>query len=353
MDLGDWRSRINDIDNQILHLLNQRAEAALQIGDLKRRQDAPSYAPEREAELLSRLIAASHGPLPAEAIVAVWREIVSACRALEAPLTVAYLAPRGTFTHQAARERFGDAAAYHPSRTIAEIFDDVERGRVELGVVPVENSTDGAVNITLDRLVHTELQICGELTLEVAQHLLSRAGDLAAVKRVLSHPQGLGQCRSWLAEHLPDVPQEETASTAGAVEVAATDPGVAAIAGELAGRLYGVPILRQRIEDNHQNTTRFLIIGRRTAGPSGRDKTSILFAMPNQPGALYRILEPFAHAGLNLTKIESRPAKRMPWDYVMFVDFEGHRETPVVAAALREIAGRTKHLKILGSYPAA
>jgi chorismate mutase / prephenate dehydratase len=353
MDLGDWRSRINDIDNQILHLLNQRAEAALQIGDLKRRQDAPSYAPEREAELLSRLTAAGRGPLPAEAIVAVWREIVSACRALEAPLTVAYLAPLGTFTHQVARERFGDAAVYHPSRTIAEIFDDVERGRVELGVVPVENSTDGAVNVTLDRLVHTELQICGELTLEIAQHLLSRAGDLSAVKRVLSHPQGLGQCRGWLAEHLPDVPQEETASTAGAVEVAATDAGVAAIAGELAGRLYGVPILRRRIEDNHQNTTRFLIIGRRTGGPSGRDKTSILFAMPNQPGALYRILEPFAQAGLNLTKIESRPAKRMPWDYVMFVDFEGHRETPAVAAALREVAGRTKHLKILGSYPAA
>jgi chorismate mutase / prephenate dehydratase len=352
MDLGDWRSRINDIDNQILQLLNQRAEAALQIGDLKRRQDAPSYAPEREAELLGRLTAGD-GPLPAEAIVAIWREIVSACRALEAPLTVAYLAPPGTFTHQVARERFGAAAAYYPSRTIAETFDDVERGRAQLGVVPVENTTDGAVNVTLDRLVHTELQICGELTLEVTQHLLSRATDLAHVKRVLSHPQGLGQCRGWLAEHLPEVPQEETASTAGAVEVAAADPSVAAIAGDLAGRLYGVPILRRRIEDNHQNTTRFLVIGHRPSGPSGRDKTSILFAMPNQPGALYRILEPFAQAGINLTKIESRPAKRMPWDYVMFVDFEGHRETPVVAAALREIAGRTKHLKILGSYPAA
>jgi chorismate mutase / prephenate dehydratase len=353
MDLGDWRSRINDIDNQILHLLNQRAEAALQIGDLKRRQDAPSYAPEREAELITRLTAATRGPLPAEAIAAIWREVVSACRALEAPLTVAYLAPQGTFTHQAARERFGDATAYHPSRTIAEIFDDVERDRAQFGVVPVENSTDGAVNVTLDRLVSTDVQICGELTLEVAQHLLSHAADLADVKRVLSHPQGLGQCRGWLAEHLPDVPQEETASTAGAAEVAAADPRVAAIASELAGQLYGVPVLRRRIEDNRQNTTRFLVIGRRAGRPSGRDKTSILFAMPNQPGALYRILEPFAQAGLNLTKIESRPAKRMPWDYVMFVDFEGHRETPAVAAALSEIAKRTLHLKILGSYPAA
>jgi chorismate mutase/prephenate dehydratase len=353
MDLGDWRSRINSIDNQILNLLNQRAEAALQIGDLKRRQDAPSYVPEREAEVLSRLVAAASGPLPPEAVTAVWREILSACRVLEGPLTVAYLAPQGTFTHQAARERFGAAADYRPSRTIAETFDDVECGRVHFGVVPVENSTDGAVNVTHDRLVNTDVQICGELTLEIAQHLLSRATDLADVKRVLSHPQGLGQCRAWLAEHLPEVPQEETASTAGAVELAAADPGIAAIASDLAGRLYGVPILRRRIEDNRHNATRFLVLGRRASKPSGRDKTSILFAMPNQPGALYRILEPFARAGLNLTKIESRPAKRMPWEFVMFVDFEGHRETPEVAAALSEAAERTVYLKVLGSYPAA
>jgi chorismate mutase/prephenate dehydratase len=353
MDLGDWRSRINEIDNQILHLLNQRAEAALRIGDLKRRQDAPSYVPEREAEILSRLAAASAGPLPGDAVRAVWREILSACRALEAPLTVAYLAPQATFTHQAARERFGASAQYHPSRTIAEIFDDVERGRAQFGVVPVENSTDGAVNVTLDRLVQTDLQISGELTLEIAQHLLSRASELTEVKRVLSHPQGLGQCRAWLAAHLPDVPHEETASTAGAAELAAGDPTVAAIASEMAASLYGVPILRRRIEDNHQNATRFLVIGRRATEPSGRDKTSIVFAMPNQPGALYRILEPFARAGINLTKIESRPAKRMPWDYVMFVDFEGHRATPAVAAALGDVAERTVYLKVLGSYPAA
>lgn len=353
MDLGDWRSRINDIDNQILNLLNQRAEAALRIGDLKRRQEAPSYVPEREAELLTRLTAAARGPLPAEAVAAVWREIVSACRVLEGPLTVAYLAPPATFTHQAALDRFGAAAHYHPSRTIAEIFDDVERGRAQFGVAPVENSTDGAVNVTLDRLVLTELQICGELTLEIAQQLLSRAADLSEVKRVMSHPQGLGQCRAWLAANMPDVPLEETASTAGAAELAAADPRVAAIASELAGQLYGVPVLRRRIEDNPHNATRFLVLGRRPSGPSGRDKTSILFAMPNQPGALYRILEPFARTGLNLTKIESRPAKRMPWEFVMFVDFEGHRDTPMVADALREAAERTVYLKILGSYPAA
>jgi chorismate mutase/prephenate dehydratase len=349
--LKDVRDQIDALDERLVGLLNERARCAQRIGHLK--GDGPAYRPERETQVLNRIRTLSGGPLPGEALGRIYTEIMSACRALEAPLTVAYLAPPATFTHQAARERFGAAATYHPSRTIAEIFEDVERGRAQFGVVPVENSTDGAVNVTLDRLVDTDLTISGELTLEIAQHLLSRAADLGDVKRVLSHPQGLGQCRAWLAAHLPDVPQEETASTAGAAEVAAADPTVAAIASELAGRLYGVPILRRRIEDNRQNTTRFLVIGRRPSGPSGRDKTSIVFAMPNQPGALYRILEPFAQAGLNLTKIESRPARRMPWEFVMFVDFEGHRDTPVVAAALREAAERTVYLKILGSYPAA
>ena len=353
MDLGDWRSRISELDNQILNLLNQRAEAALRIGDLKRRQDAPSYVPEREAAILRRLSADNRGPFPAEAVLAVWREILSACRALEGPVTVAYLAPPATFTHQAARERFGESVTYHPSRSIAEIFEDVERGRTQFGVVPVENSIEGAVNVTLDRLLESDLTICGEMTLPIAQCLLSRAGELREIKRVLSHPQGLAQCRGWLAANLPEVPVEETNSTAGAAELAAGDATLAAIASALAGELYGVPVLRERIEDNRQNTTRFLVIGRQSPGPSGRDKTSILFAMPNQPGALYRILEPFARIGINLTKIESRPTKRERWDFVMFVDFEGHRETPIVAGALSEIAERTRYLKILGSYPAA
>jgi chorismate mutase / prephenate dehydratase len=353
MDLGDWRSRISELDNQILNLLNQRAEAALRIGDLKRRQDAPSYVPEREAAILNRLVADNRGPLRAEAVAAIWREILSACRAMEGPVTVAYLAPPATFTHQAARERFGESATYHPSRSIAEIFEDVERGRAQFGVVPVENSIEGAVNVTLDRLLESDLSICGELALEISQCLLSRAGELREIKKVLSHPQGLAQCRGWLAANLPEVPVEETASTAGAAELAAGDPTLAAIASAMAGELYGVPLLRERIQDARQNTTRFLVIGRQRPGPSGRDKTSILFAMPNQPGALYRILEPFARIGINLTKIESRPTKRERWDFVMFVDFEGHRETPVVAGALSEIAERTRYLKILGSYPAA
>jgi chorismate mutase/prephenate dehydratase len=216
----------------------------------------------------------------------------------------------------------------------------------------VENSTEGAVNVTLDRLVESDVLICGEAYLEIGQYLLSRATALAEVKRVLSHPQGLAQCRGWLAQHLPDVPTEETSSTAAAVEMAAGDPSLAGIASSLAGELYGVPALAERIEDNRHNATRFLLIGRRPSGPSGQDKTSILFAMRNEPGALYRILEPFVKAGINLTKIESRPAKSRAWEYVIFVDFEGHQETPAVATALREIGERTLYLKILGSYPA-
>jgi chorismate mutase / prephenate dehydratase len=352
MNLDDWRSRINDLDNRILQLLNQRAEAALQIGDLKRRQDAPIYAPEREAEILRRLGETSTGPLAAPAINAIWREILSACRALESALTISFLGPEATFTHQAALRRFGASVSYRPAKTIVEVFDDVERGRANFGVVPVENNTEGAVNVTLDRLIDSDALICGELRLEITQNLLSRASGLDGVKRVLSHPQGLAQCRVWLAQHLPDTATEQVASTAGAAEMAAADATVAAIASDLAAELYRVPILRAGIEDNPHNSTRFLVIGHHASGPTGHDKTSILFAMRNEPGSLYRILEPLAGRGINLTKIESRPAKQRPWEYVIFVDLEGHSATPAVASVLREIEERTLFLKVLGSYPA-
>src|SRR5262245_5599205 len=353
MNLGDWRSRIDDLDNQILNLLNQRAEAARSIGDLKRRQDAPSYVPERESEILRRLTAVNRGPLPGAAVRAVWTEILSGCRALEGPLVVAYLGPRATFTHQAALQRFGSGADYRPVRTIVDVFEEVERGSAHYGVVPVENTTEGAVNVTLDRLAESSAMICGELALDIAQYLLSHAGELGEIKRVLSHPQGLAQCRVWLNQHLPDGPRGEVSSTAGAAEIAAGDRSAAAIASELAGRLYGVPVLRARIEDNRQNSTRFLVIGTQPAGPTGRDKTSILFAMRNEPGTLHGILEPLARLGINLTKIESRPAKRRPWEYVIFVDLEGHRDAAPVAQALEEIGERTLFLRVLGSYPAA
>jgi len=352
MNLDDWRSRINDLDNQILTLLNQRAEAALKIGDLKRRHDLPYFVPERVAEIIARLTAENPGPLRAETVRAVWREILSGCLALEHPLTVAYLGPPATFTHQAALQHFGATCRFTPARAIVDIFDIVEGGRAEYGVVPVENSTEGAVNVTLDRLIDSDVLICGERYLTISQHLLSHARELRDVKAVLSHPQGLAQCRRWLAQHMPDVPTQEFSSTAGAAEQAAGDPSLAAIASDLAGELYGVPVLRPRIEDNPHNATRFLVIGHAPAGATGRDKTSILFAMRNEPGALYRILEPLARAGINLSKIESRPAKRRSWEYVMFVDFEGHRTTSAVTAALADLEARTLFLRVLGSYPA-
>ena len=353
MSLDDWRSRINDLDSQLLNLLNQRAEAALRIGDLKRRKDLAYFVPEREAEIIDRLVRLSRGPLPVDAVRAIWREVLSASLALEQPLRVAFLGPSATFTHQAAIQRFGSSADLLPARTILDVFEDVERGRADYGVVPVENSTEGALNLTLDRLIDSDALICGELRLDVAQHLLSRAPDLAQIKAVCSHPQALAQCRAWLTEHLPDVAVEEVASTSAAAGLAAGDSSVAAIASELAARLYELPVLRARIEDSASNSTRFLVIGRRPMGVTGRDKTSILFSMRNEPGALFRVLEPFAAHALNLTKIESRPARRQPWEYVMFIDFEGHRDTPAVEALLAQIRDRTLFFKILGSYPAA
>lgn len=353
MDLDEWRSRINDIDDQILTLLNQRAEAALRIGELKRRKGSDCFVPEREAEILARLRALNPGPFPTEGVAAVWREILSASLALEAPLTVAYLGPRATFTHQAAVLHFGSSACFTPAQSNGEVFEEVERGRADFGVVPIENSTEGAVNVTLDRLIESDLLIDGELFLDISHHLVSRAGDLSAVKAVHSHPQALAQCRQWLGDHLPEVPAREVASTAAAVEYALEDPTVAAVASELASRLYGVPVLRARIEDNQHNSTRFLVVGRRAMAPTGKDKTSILFSMRNEPGSLYGILEPFANRGINLTKIESRPTKRRPWEYMIFVDFEGHRDTEQARAVLSEVRTRCTFLKVLGSYPAA
>ncbi len=353
MDLDDWRSRINNLDEEILNLLNQRGQVALQIGELKRQQDLPYFVPERESQILDRLVALNPGPLSAEAVRAIWREILSASLALEHPLPVAYLGPPGTNTHAAAARRFGSSAEFVPVKSIAEVFDEVERGRAAFGVVPVENSTEGAVSVTLDRLIDAEACITGEVALDITHYLVSRAADLGEIKLVCSHPQALAQCRQWLAANLPDVRTEETSSTSAATERARDDATVAAIASEMAALLYDVPILRARIEDNPANSTRFLVIGRQPTPPTGRDKTSILFSMKNEPGVLYSILQPFAARRLNLTKIESRPTKRRPWEYVNFVDFEGHRDTDVVRAVLAEVKERCQLLKILGSYPAA
>ncbi len=354
MDLEDWRARISALDSQILHLLNQRAEAAIEIGRAKASRGVPYYIPEREKEILDRLQRENPGPFPNDAVRAVWQEILSASLSLEHPLRVAYLGPIATFSHQAALLRFGSSAALLACRGIPEVFTEVERDRADYGVVPVENSTEGPVNHTLDRLIDSDLVISGELLLEIHHHLISKSLDLSEVKAVYSHPQALAQCRQWLDEHLPpDVPTIELSSTVAAVERAAAEPTAAAIASELAARLHGLPIVRSRIEDSSSNMTRFLIISKRPATATGRDKTSLLFSIRDEVGALYRILEPFALHALNLTKIESRPTKRRPWEYVFFVDFEGHREEPTVQKAIEELRSRCLFLKVVGSYPQA
>jgi chorismate mutase/prephenate dehydratase len=353
MGLAEWRARIDDIDRRLLELLNQRAALALEVGLAKREAGAPVHAPEREHAILERLVGLNRGPLPTEAVQALWREIFSAARALQRPFRVAYLGPLATFTHQAALRRFGASAEYVPLRSIPEVFAEVEHARAETGVVPVENSTEGVVSHTLDRLIDSELPICGEIQLEIHHNLLSLARELGEVKQVVSHPQALAQCRSWLDRNLPHAQSVEVGSTAAAAERALEEPSVAAIASGLAADLYQLPLLRERIEDLPHNMTRFLVIGRRPVGPTGRDKTSLLLSVKDEVGALYRILEPIAAARINLTKIESRPTRRRPWEYVFFVDFEGHQAEPTAQQVLTALRERCLFVKVLGSYPVA
>jgi chorismate mutase/prephenate dehydratase len=350
MGLDEWRTRIDDIDRQLLRLLSQRAELSLEIGRAKRESGEPVLVPEREQEILDELARLNPGPLPAGAVRRIWSR---SCRLPRSPApvsAVSILGPQAP-THLAALRHFGSSAEFLPVRGIPEVFDEVERGRADVGVVPIENSSEGVVNHTLDGLIDSELLICGEASLEIHHNLLSRAGDLADVKRVFSHPQALAQCRGWLNRNVPDAEVVEMTSTSAAAEQTALDPTTAAIATELAGQLYRVPALRERIEDYANNVTRFLAIGRRAAGRTGRDKTSILFSIRDEVGTLHRILEPFASARLSLTKIESRPTRRRPWEYVFFVDFEGHRDDPVTQGVLAAVRERCLFLKVLGSYP--
>jgi chorismate mutase/prephenate dehydratase len=353
MGLDEWRARIDGIGRQLLRLLNQRAELSLEIGRAKRESGEPILVPEREQEILDELARLNPGPLPPGAIRAIWTEVLSASRRLQRPFRVAYLGPPGTNTHMAALRHFGSGAELLPARGIPEVFEEVERGRADVGMVPIENSSEGVVNHTLDGLIDSELLICGEVSIDIHHHLLSRAPDLGDIKRVFSHPQALAQCRGWLNRHLPNAEVVEMASTSLAAEQAALDAATAAVASELAGRLHGIPALRERIEDYANNVTRFLAIGRRAVGRTGRDKTSVLFSIRDEVGTLYRILEPFATARLSLTKIESRPTRRRPWEYVFFVDFEGHRDDPVTQGVLAAVRERCLFLKVLGSYPAA
>jgi chorismate mutase/prephenate dehydratase len=281
----------------------------------------------------------------------VFREIISACRSLERELTVAYLGPAATYTHQACMDRFGSSVQVRPEESIQEVFEAVERGKADYGVVPIENSTEGVVNRTLDMFIESEVRICSEILMRISHDLLSANGNPGAIEKIYSHPQALAQCRRWLAKHYPKAQVIETLSTARAAQLAATDPQAGAIASSFAARIYGLQVLASGIEDYLHNYTRFLVLGRTPVKPSGKDKTSLLFSIVDSPGSLYQVLKPFAERAINLTKIESRPIKDKPWNYVFFLDFEGHIEDPQIGGLIAELKRKVLFMKFLGSYP--
>ncbi|MFQ5457133.1 MAG: prephenate dehydratase [Myxococcota bacterium] len=348
------RAQIDEADLSILKLLNARARLASEIGRIKSRSKRTVYIPGREQEIFKRLIEANEGPFPSEGVRSVFREIVSASRALEQPLRVAYFGPEATFTHLASLRQFGASAEHLPRTSIADVFDAVERRQADYGVVPVENSTEGVVSHTLDLFVTSDLTICAEVVLPISHDLLSQSGKREDVERVVSHPQALAQCRKWLEKNLPGVPRVEVHSTSSAARTAKEDPTAAAISSRFAGDYYGLRVVESKIEDNVNNVTRFLVIGHETPPPGKDDVTSLVFSIKkDEVGALYHVLEAFSVNGINLSKIESRPMKNQAWEYVFFLDLQGHVADPAVTKSLKEVEKRCFFLKVLGSYPRA
>ncbi len=351
-ELSTIRGEIDRTDDEILRLLNHRARFVARVAELKEEMQVPFYVPSRERQIIDRLSAANPGPFPVEAIRPVFQEIFSACLSLEKTVKVAYLGPEGTFSHMAVKRQFGLSARAIPIKTIAAVFEEVERGGADLGVVPVENSSEGMINHTLDSFVDSDLKISAEIVLKISLCLLARAEvDLDRVERVYSIPVALAQCRRWLATHLPRATVVESPSTAEAARSAHGDAHGVAVASEMAARLYDLRALKRNIEDLTQNVTRFLVLGREQAEPTGRDKTSVLLTTRDQPGILYKVLGSFAEQGLNMTKIESRPSRRRAWEYIFFVDVDGHERDLPVAAALKVVRGHCESMKVLGSYP--
>lgn len=352
MSLDELRSKIDVIDREVLRLLNERVQLAAEIGKIKHSQGLAVYAPQREAEVFRKLEEMNSGPLDGKAIRSIYREVISAAIALEKSMVIAYLGPEATFTHQAALKKFGSSVGYLALSTINDVFTAVEKGEADYGVIPIENSTEGAVIHSLDTFVDSELKIVAQVFLDISHHLISQSA-LAGIKRVYSKDQALGQCRRWLQRYLPHATFVEADSTSRAVEIARDDPSVAAVASELAAELYGVPIVARNIQDKADNVTRFLVIGSESAGPSGggQDKSSYLVSIRDEPGALQRTLEPFSQRGINLCKIESRPSKRRAWDYFFFVDIIGHNDDERVRDAIAELERRSPMVKWLGSFP--
>ncbi|MDO8990534.1 MAG: prephenate dehydratase [Sideroxyarcus sp.] len=350
-ELKKFREKIDRVDDELLKLFNQRAGYAQQIGRVK--GNGAVLRPEREAQVLQRMVQANTGPLSNQAVTQLFTEVMSQCRALEAPLRVAYLGPHGTFSEAAAFQRFGQATEGMPADSIDGVFGAVESGAANYGLVPVENSTEGAIGRTLDLLLSSNLMICGEVLLQVHQCLISNENDLSLIRKVYSHPQSFGQTQGWLNAHLPHAERITASSNADAARLAAEDSFSAAVAGERAAEHFKLKVLVPNIEDDARNTTRFLVIGKQDVAPSGKDKTSLAMSAPNRPGAMHDLLTPFANNGVSMTKMESRPSRTGLWEYVFYVDIEGHQTDAKVATALAQLKQIAAFVKVLGSYPVA
>lgn len=354
--LPQLRDAIDGLDKELHRLFNQRAELAQQVADAKLAEggEVQFYRPEREAQVLRAAMERNQGPFPDEAIGRLFRAVMAECLALEHPLNIAYLGPSGTYTHAAALKHFGQAVVCCPMASIGEVFREVEAGLVDYGVVPVENSTEGVVNHTLDSFVKSSLKICGEVELRIHHHLLVAPSFREQTPlRIYSHQQSLAQCRHWLDKNLPGPERLAVSSNAEAARRALDEPNSLAIAGQMAADIYGLDTQARNIEDEPNNTTRFLVIGRQEAAISGDDKTSLLLSTHNRPGSLLNLLEPFARREISLTRIESRPSRDGIWDYVFFIDIAGHHQEPAVNAVIADLIQTTRMLKILGSYPRA
>jgi chorismate mutase / prephenate dehydratase len=351
-DIESLRRKIDQLDDELAALIHRRAGLAQEIGTLK--GGAPAYRPERESEILRR-IAGKSGPLASDRLVTVFREIISACRALEQAIRVSYLGPEGTFSEQAVRKHFGRAVEGLATASVDEAFRRCESGTAQFTVVPAENSTEGVVGRTLDLLLATPLRICGEVELRVQQNLLCRADDLSSIKKIYSHAQSLAQCNGWLSQNLPRAERVAVISNADAARRAAEEAGSAAVAGEAAAERYGLNMLAKGIEDDPNNTTRFLVLGNLDPAPTGKDRTSLVVSAENKPGAVHALLTPLAQHRVSMTRIESRPARTRSalWEYMFFIDVEGHQKDQAVAKALAELKRLAPYLKVLGSYPAA
>jgi chorismate mutase/prephenate dehydratase len=344
------RAAIDRIDDRILDLLNERAGTVQEVGRVKEKATEPFYDQGREKKILERLRERNTGPFPQEGLRAIFREIISASRSLEAPMTICYLGPEATFAHAAAIRHFGKSSQYVPMIRVEDIFTEVEKGNAHFGVLPIENSTEGVVHRTVDLFLDSSLKICAEICVNIQHNLLSNA-ELKSIRKIYSHPQALAQCRNWISQNLPWAEVLPTSSTARGVEDAVKEPDSAAIASELASTTYGLPIVVRAIEDSAWNQTRFVVVGPRSPDPTGYDKTSVVIFLKDEPGALFRALRPFEIYGINLCGIESRPSRREAWKYMFYIDFEGHVDDPQVIKAFDELEKHALYAKVLGSYP--